>query len=465
MFTFLISWGQYVTTLLIGGGSFVTLPLVLFPFLSGANHANAAAISLVFVAPAVIVLVMTSRQLGRDSSVMGGFRERYDETYRCSSFRDRFGDHLAVRELNLDIESGEMVAFLGPSGCGKTTTLRMITGLLQPSSGDVLFNGKSVVDIPTEKRRGAVMVFQKHLLFPTMNVAQNVGFGLKMSGVDKKEINRRVTEILELVELPELETRKAHELSGGQQQRVALARALVVQPQVLLLDEPLANLDANLRITMRQLIRNIQSEMGITAIFVTHDQEEAVMLADRVALMFDGVLQQVGEPDAFYQRPRTTRVARFFRNSNLLPGVKTGAAVETAVGRIEVDEQVSAADGPVVLTVRPEEVRIADSDSGAANVVPAVIKSVIYMGTHTQLIADIGGSTWSVQGPATMTAEEGARIEFELPKKHLWIVEDDSVLAADEVPPFVSPPADVPGGFSGAPLTAGETARSRGDVE
>ena len=344
----------------------------------------------------------------------------------------RFGDNVAVRELNLDIASGEMVAFLGPSGCGKTTTLRMITGLLQPSSGDVLFNGKSVVGIPTE-RRGAVMVFQKHLLFPTMNVAQNVGFGLKMAGVDKKEINRRVTEILELVELPELETRKAHELSGGQQQRVALARALVVKPQVLLLDEPLANLDANLRITMRQLIRDIQSEMGITAIFVTHDQEEAVMLADRVALMFDGVLQQVGEPDAFYQRPRTTRVAQFFRNGNLLPGVKTGATVETAVGRIEVDDHVSADDGPVVLTVRPEEVRIADSGSDAGNVVPAVIKSVIYMGTHTQLIADIGGSTWSVQAPATMTAEEGARIEFQLPKKHLWIVEDDSISAEEEV--------------------------------
>ncbi len=344
----------------------------------------------------------------------------------------RFGDNVAVRELNLDIASGEMVAFLGPSGCGKTTTLRMITGLLQPSSGDVVFNGKSVVDIPTE-RRGAVMVFQKHLLFPTMNVAQNVGFGLKMAGVDKKEINRRVTEILELVELPELETRKAHELSGGQQQRVALARALVVKPQVLLLDEPLANLDANLRITMRRLIRDIQSEMGITAIFVTHDQEEAVMLADRVALMFDGVLQQVGEPDAFYQRPRTTRVAQFFRNSNLLRGVKTGTTVETAVGRMEVDEHVSADDGPVVLTVRPEEVRIADSRSAATNVVPAVIESVIYMGTHTQLIADIGGSTWSVQAPATMTAAEGARIEFELPKEHLWIVEDDSESAAEEV--------------------------------
>ena len=233
------------------------------------------------------------------------------------SLSRRFGDNVAVRDLSLDIESGELVAFLGPSGCGKTTTLRMITGLLRPTSGDVQFDGESVVEIPTE-RRGAVMVFQKHLLFPTMDVAQNVGFGLKMAGVDKSEISSRVSEMLRLVELPGLEERKAHELSGGQQQRVALARALVVRPKVLLLDEPLANLDANLLITMRQLIRSIQSELGITAIFVTHDQEEAVMLADRVALMLDGVLQQVGSPDVFYRSPRTTEVARFFRNGNFL---------------------------------------------------------------------------------------------------------------------------------------------------
>lgn len=345
----------------------------------------------------------------------------------------RFGDHLAVRELNLDIASGEMVAFLGPSGCGKTTTLRMITGLLQPTSGDVLFNDESVLDIPTE-RRGAVMVFQKHLLFPTMNVAQNVGFGLKMAGVDKPEINRRVTEILELVELPGLESRKAHELSGGQQQRVALARALVVRPQVLLLDEPLANLDANLRITMRQLIRTIQSEMGITAIFVTHDQEEAVMLADRVALMFDGVLQQVGDPDVFYQRPRTTRVAQFFRNGNLLAGERSGTTITTPVGIIEVDPaRVPAGDGSVTLTVRPEEVRLAEPGSSQSNTVAATVESVIFMGTHTQLIASVGESSWSVQAPANAAVKEGEPVSFHLPKEHVWLLEDDAVVAAEGV--------------------------------
>jgi ABC-type Fe3+/spermidine/putrescine transport system ATPase subunit len=303
----------------------------------------------------------------------------------------------------------------------------MITGLLQPTAGDILFDGESVLEIPTEKR-GAVMVFQKHLLFPTMNVAQNVGFGLKMAGVDKAEINRRVTEMLELVELPGLESRKAHELSGGQQQRIALARALVVKPQVLLLDEPLANLDANLRITMRQLIRTIQSEMGITAIFVTHDQEEAVMLADRVALMFDGILQQVGQPDAFYRSPRTKRVAQFFRSSNFLTGVRRGSTVATSVGDIAVDPgHVPEGDGTVVLAVRPEDVELSSENSGEENLVIGRVSSVIYMGSYTQLVVEVGESTWQVQGSALLRADGGDQIYLRLPRDRVWIVEDDEV--------------------------------------
>ncbi|MBI5830071.1 MAG: ABC transporter ATP-binding protein, partial [Chloroflexi bacterium] len=224
----------------------------------------------------------------------------------------RFGNVAAVNALSLEIQSGEMVACLGPSGCGKTTTLRMIVGLLLPSGGDILFDGKSMLTVPTEKR-GAVMVFQKHLLFPTLTIAQNVGFGLRMRGLPQNEIAARVTEMLELVHLPGFENRRAHELSGGQQQRVALARGLIIRPRVLLLDEPLANLDANLRLEMRELIRSIQQELKITSIFVTHDQEEAVMLADRVALMFDGVLQQFDAPRVFYERPLNAAIARFYR--------------------------------------------------------------------------------------------------------------------------------------------------------
>jgi len=332
----------------------------------------------------------------------------------------RFGSVVAVDALNLEINSGEMVAFLGPSGCGKTTTLRMITGLLLPSSGDVIFDGRSIVSIPTEKR-GAVMVFQKHLLFPTMDVAQNVGFGLRMAKVDKRETDRRVSEMLELVRLPGYEKRRPHELSGGQQQRIALARALVVKPKVLLLDEPLANLDANLRLEMRELIRGIQRELGITAVFVTHDQEEAVMLADRVALMFDGVLQQYDTPQAFYDRPGSARVANFFRNENVLPGTRRGDVVETPTGPLEIDaSRVNLPDGAVMLTVRPEDVRLVPN--GGGNLLNARVVSQVYMGTHTQVLLDVQGQKWLAHGPADYHAVDGSTIPIQLPKSRIWLL-------------------------------------------
>ncbi len=332
----------------------------------------------------------------------------------------RFGDVIAVNKLNLEIQSGELVAFLGPSGCGKTTTLRMVTGLLLPTGGDVLFNGKSMLTIPTEKR-GAVMVFQKHLLFPTMNVGQNVGFGLRMQGVDRKEVDRRVSEILELVRLPGFEQRRAHELSGGQQQRIALARALVVRPKVLLLDEPLANLDANLRLEMRELIRSIQREMSITTIFVTHDQEEAVMLADRIALMFDGVLQQYDVPQAFYECPRSVKVANFFRNENVLAGTKRGSTVQTALGALDIDPaKVAQPDGEVLVTVRPEGVGlIADSNT---NVVQAKVLAQVYMGTYTQVQLDVAGHKWLAHGPTDFHTQIGEMIPISLPKSHIWLL-------------------------------------------
>lgn len=333
----------------------------------------------------------------------------------------RFGGVTAVDQLNLEIASGELVAFLGPSGCGKTTTLRMITGLLLPSSGDVLFDERSMVTVPTEKR-GAVMVFQKHLLFPTMTVGQNVGFGLRMQRIDKREVNRRVNEMLALVRLPGFENRRAHELSGGQQQRVALARALVVRPKVLLLDEPLANLDANLRLEMRELIRSIQRELGITSVFVTHDQEEAVMLADRIALMFDGVLQQYDVPQAFYQQPSSARVAHFFRNDNLLAGTRRGDLIETALGTLYIDpEKVTQPEGKVFITVRPEDVRIIP-DREAGNCIEAKVLLQVYMGTHTQVQLDVAGHTWLVHSPADFLVQAGDTILIQLPAPRIWLL-------------------------------------------
>ncbi|MEM7797701.1 MAG: ABC transporter ATP-binding protein [Chloroflexota bacterium] len=335
----------------------------------------------------------------------------------------RFGEVTAVDDLNLEINSGEMVAFLGPSGCGKTTTLRMITGLLIPTEGDVRFDDKSMLTIPTE-RRGAVMVFQKHLLFPTMSVGQNVGFGLKMQGMPKSDIDKRVSEMLALVHLPGFENRRAHELSGGQQQRIALARALIVRPKVLLLDEPLANLDANLRLEMRELIRSIQKEMETTSIFVTHDQEEAVMLADRVALMFDGRLQQYDLPQAFYARPRTEGIARFFRNDNFIPGTLSGATVDTSAGLLKVDREiVQTADGEVLLTVRPEDIDL--SPANGANRISATLKSKVYMGTHTQILLDVGGEHWQAHGPASFARTPGEEIEIGLPRENIWLLNRD----------------------------------------
>jgi ABC-type Fe3+/spermidine/putrescine transport system ATPase subunit len=333
-----------------------------------------------------------------------------------------FGSVTAVDDLNLEVASGEMVALLGPSGCGKTTTLRMIAGLLEPSSGDVLFDGRSMLSVRTE-RRGAVMVFQKHLLFPTMTVAGNVGFGLRMQKVAKRDIARRAAEMLELVRLPGMGDRKAHELSGGQQQRVALARALIVRPRVLLLDEPLANLDANLRIEMRELIRSIQAETGITSLFVTHDQEEAVMLADRVALMLSGVLQQFGKPSDFYERPRSTEVAKFFRNVNALPGVRHGDHVTTAAGELAIDpRRVEAGDGSVIVTIRPEDIAIVNGDVAPANTVAAEVLANVYVGTRSHLVVGIAGREWHLEGPADAPYSKGEVLRLHLAPDRIWLL-------------------------------------------
>lgn len=332
-----------------------------------------------------------------------------------------FGDVLAVDRVDLTVDSGEMLALLGPSGCGKTTTLRMITGLLAPSEGAVRFDGESVVDIPTENR-GAVMVFQKHLLFPTMSVAQNVGFGLRMAGVDRADIDQRVEEMLGLVKLPGYGNRRPHELSGGQQQRIALARALIVRPKLLLLDEPLANLDANLRLEMRTLIRDIQRETGTTTIFVTHDQEEAVMLADRVALMLAGQIQQVGPSRDFYERPASRDVARFFRSENFWQVEKRGSGLHTPVGKLHlVGDAAQTQDGMVWVTVRPELIEL--EPSGPDNRLPAKIIDQIYLGTSTQVTLELsGGVRWQALGPASFCGDVGQTLEVRLPPKGIWVL-------------------------------------------
>ncbi|MEI6876059.1 MAG: ABC transporter ATP-binding protein, partial [Spirochaetota bacterium] len=286
----------------------------------------------------------------------------------------------AVEDFNIEINPGELVAFLGPSGCGKTTTLKMIAGLHSVTKGDVIFNGVRINDIKPEKRE-VVMVYQNYLLFPYMNVAENVGFGLRMRKVPRPEVDRRVKEILEHVKLGGFGDRSTSQISGGQKQRVALARALVIRPKILLLDEPLANLDAHLRYEMRDLILSIHREFEVTTVFVTHDQEEAVLLADRIALIFDGKLVQYSPSKDFYERPASARIARFFGNGNIIDGTKIGDIVSTALGEFKIRPDLQIQDGPVYLLVRPESIRL---EQNGVNSFRPTIRKKIYMGTYTR---------------------------------------------------------------------------------
>ncbi|HVT89426.1 MAG TPA: ABC transporter ATP-binding protein [Tepidisphaeraceae bacterium] len=275
----------------------------------------------------------------------------------------RFGRTGALEQIDLRIESGEIFFLLGPSGCGKSTLLRIIAGLHEPSTGRVKFDDRDVTRLPTEKRN-AVMCFQSYALWPHMSVADNVRFGLEVRNASAAEQQQRIDEVLKLVRMDEYADRKPNQLSGGQQQRVALARALAVKPDCLLLDEPLSNLDAKLRIEMRSEIRRICKAAGFTTIYVTHDQKEALSIADRIALLKDGRLVQVGTPDELYHHPRTSFAADFIGQTNLLPGKiisrKDGLAwVQTAAGVI-IGSAGDSLPEQVTVSIRPEQMRISD---------------------------------------------------------------------------------------------------------
>lgn len=348
-------------------------------------------------------------------------------------------DEEAVRDFSLRVEKGELVCLLGPSGCGKTTTLKIIAGLLEPDRGSVCFDGKDVTGIPAEHRE-AVMVFQSHLLFPFLTVADNVGFGLKMQGMAKDEVRQRVTPMLERMQLSGYEDRRPSQLSGGQRQRVALARALVLEPKVLLLDEPLSNLDASLRDEMRELILSIKEELDLTIIFVTHDQEEAVLLADRIAVMLDGELQQYGRSDELYRRPASLAIAKFFGNNNTLPGRISGLGVVTEAGEFCLAESAGRfREGEAVtILARPEEITLSpagdapvgdaptSASSGAEHsgtLVPVRILRHVYMGTHRRYLIELAGRHWTVVDRSRSAPfAEGSRAVARIPADATWVV-------------------------------------------
>jgi ABC-type Fe3+/spermidine/putrescine transport system ATPase subunit len=326
----------------------------------------------------------------------------------------------SLDNLSLEINSGSLTALLGPSGCGKTTTMKMIAGLLDQTSGDVTFDGTSILKEKPENR-GVVMVFQNHLLFPYMNVQDNIGFGLKMRNVHKDEIFNRVIKMLDLVKLPNMENRMPKELSGGQQQRVALARALIVQPRVLLLDEPLSNLDAHLRFEMRDLIRNLQQSMGITTIFVTHDQEEAVVLADQVALILDGKLKQYAQPDVFYKKPIDVVTAKFFGGQNFIKGTSKNNNFSSNIGKLALPKDCLQGNG--ILTFRPENVQIGKGPK-CVNTIKAKIIEKIFLGTQTRLKLSIEDEViQAIANPNEVDEKEtGIEIDINIPPSCLWVI-------------------------------------------
>jgi len=315
----------------------------------------------------------------------------------------RFGDFVAVKDMNLKIKKGEFFSMLGPSGCGKTTTLRMVAGFDQPTEGEIYLANTPVAGVPPYKRP-VNTVFQSYALFPHLSTWENVAFGLKRKGVDKKEIEQRVGEAIAMVEMESMKDRKPVQLSGGQQQRVALARALVNRPTVLLLDEPLGALDAKLRKAMQLELKKLQSEVGITFIYVTHDQEEALTMSDRLAVMSQGLVEQVGTPTEIYENPQSAFVANFIGVSNIY--LSDVIRVDNGVAECRTDKGLGVlvsvhgkdikAGDKVGVVIRPEKFAIAPAEKAEEvadreNVYDGVIKAVVYIGSVTQFIVDIEG--------------------------------------------------------------------------
>lgn len=336
------------------------------------------------------------------------------------------GDHVvrALDDVSIRIRKGEFFTLLGPSGCGKTTLLRLIAGFEMPTSGTILLDGADITDLPPNKRP-VNTVFQSYALFPHLTVAENVGFGLTMQGRPKAEVKARVDEMLALVKLEAMAGRKTSQLSGGQQQRVALARALAPQPKVLLLDEPLSALDLKLRKEMQVELKRLQTETGITFIFVTHDQEEALTMSDRIGVMSAGKLQQVGSPKEIYTRPVNRFVAGFIGETNFLPATVVPGGVKLPSG--DMVEVATTRPGPVTLTVRPEQVRIVGA--GEAGAIAARVKFNVYFGTDTHCHLELADGTEvvaRVQSPASGEAGivEGADVGIRFAPGAAQVLED-----------------------------------------
>jgi putative spermidine/putrescine transport system ATP-binding protein len=348
-------------------------------------------------------------------TALASAREDGGATVEFQGLRRQFGSTVALDGLDLTARPGELLALLGPSGCGKTTALRMLAGFERPDSGQVLVDGQDITGVPAH-RRGAGMVFQSYSLFPHLTAVGNVAFGMRMRGTGKAERQRRAGELLDLVGLGGLADRFPHQMSGGQQQRVALARALALEPRVLLLDEPLSALDAKVRLSLREEIRRLQQDLGITTLFVTHDQEEALSMADRVAVLRAGRLEQVAAPAELYGRPATAFVAEFVGTMSRIPAAAVagdGTRVEVMGVTLPVEGELPAG-GELDALVRPEAVRVTADPQGGATVVAAsflgaITRVTVRLSDGTEVKADVPTETAAalpVGSAATLTLPE-----------------------------------------------------------
>jgi ABC-type Fe3+/spermidine/putrescine transport system ATPase subunit len=345
----------------------------------------------------------------------------------------RFGAVAAVDGIDLSVAEGEFVTLLGPSGCGKTTTLNMIAGFLDPDAGHITLRGRHVESLPPF-RRDLGMVFQDYALFPHMSVAENVGFGLRMRGVPRAEAARRIADALAMVKLTGLEARRPLQLSGGQRQRVALARALVIRPAMLLLDEPLSNLDLKLREGMRLEISSLQKSLGIATVFVTHDQGEALTMSDRIAVMRQGRIEQLGTPAEIYERPATRFVAGFIGSTNMVAARPDGAAgdglarLATPAGPALARMPAAGASG-LTLTIRPERLRLARGGGApdGSNAWPATIERIVYLGARVELHLALAGGVRAVaeaQNDGTLDWRPGAAADAWFRPDDAWIISE-----------------------------------------
>jgi spermidine/putrescine transport system ATP-binding protein len=366
-----------------------------------------------------------------------------EPSVRLQGVTKAFGELVAVDDLDLDIAEGEFFTLLGPSGCGKTTTLRMVAGFEEPTSGTVLIDGQDVVDLPAHKRPTNT-VFQSYALFPHLTVGENVAFGLRRKRVAKEEIDRRVATELERVGLAREAKRRPAQLSGGQQQRVALARALVNLPKVLLLDEPLGALDLKLRKGLQIQLKQIQRDVGITFVYVTHDQEEALTMSDRIAVMQAGRVEQMGDPEDVYERPSTTFVAGFIGVSNLMPGTATSVNGDRVRVKLDSGPELDAqgADGVstgerIHAVVRPEKLRIHSANGSNPTdgpTVEGVVEASVYLGTATQIVVGLAEDVrMTVLVPNASEAERarlpggGAKVRLSWAPEHIHVVRESAV--------------------------------------